>query len=370
MYFRQLLPDGIERFGYIAADGQMGQIMKVYNDWQLSGERGFLEEFWPKVKRAISFAWIPHGWDENRDGVMEGVQHNTYDVEFYGPNPLCGIYYLGALRACEEMARAMGNNGLATEYKRLFESGRTWLDANLFDGSYYIQKVEGRPATAIATGLRSGMGAEDPERPQYQVGAGCLVDQLLAQYLAHVAGLGSLVDRNHIRTTLQSIYRNNHKPNLFDHDCVQRTYALNDEAATVVCDYGPAERPQISFPYYAEVWTGLEYSTAALMLFENMSTEGLQIFSDARLRYDGERRNPWDEPECGHHYARAMASWSGFLAASGFRYRGQFRSLEILPASTVADLRCFWSAGSGWGDLQLDPIPVVAGSRGRTLADS
>jgi uncharacterized protein (DUF608 family) len=354
MYFRQLLPDGVERFGFIAADGQMGQIMKVYMDWQLSGDRKLLEEFWPKVKLAISFAWVPGGWDENRDGVMEGVQHNTYDVEFYGPNPLCGVYYLGALRACEEMAREMGDGQMAAEYRRLFESGKAWIDANLFNGSFYVQKIEGRPANEIAAGLRGGMGADDPEKPQYQVGAGCLIDQLLAQYLADVAGLGPLVDPKHIHDTLDSIYRYNHKANLADHDCVQRTYALNDEAATIVCDYaGSVERPKIPFPYYAEVWTGLEYSTAALMLFRGMAGRGLECISDARFRYDGERRNPWDEPECGHHYARAMASWSGFLAASGLRYGGQRRRIEAIPRFPVEGFRSFWSAGTGWGTFHL-----------------
>ena len=354
MYFRQLLPDGIERYGTIAADGQMGQIMKVYIDWQLSGDDRFLEEFWPKVKRAIAFAWIPGGWDENRDGVMEGVQHNTYDVEFYGPNPLCGVYYLGALRACEEMARAMQEENLAAEYRRLFESGRAWIDANLFNGSYFVQKIEGRATNAIAHGLRGGMGADDPEKPQYQLGAGCLIDQLLAQYLADVAGLGALVNSTHVHRTLDSIYRYNHKGNLFDHDCVQRTYALNDEAATLVCEYaGGVERPRIPFPYYAEVWTGLEYSTAALMIFEGMADRGLECISDARRRYDGERRNPWDEPECGHHYARAMASWSGFLAATGFRYIGNRRRLEAVPRLPAEDFRSFWSNGTGWGTFAL-----------------
>lgn len=354
MYFRQLLPDGIERYGFIATDGQMGQIMKVYIDWQLSGDRQFLEEFWPKVKRAISFAWIPGGWDENRDGVMEGVQHNTYDVEFYGPNPLCGVYYLGALRAAEEMARAMNEDHLASEYRRLFEKGKAWLDANLFNGSYYVQKVEGRPASAIAPGLRGGMGADDPEKPQYQVGAGCLVDQLLAQYLADVAGLGALLDPKHIQAAVEAIYRYNHKPNLLDHDCVQRTYALNDEAGLIVCEYAtPSERPKIPFPYYAEVWTGLEYSTAALMLFEGMVDRGIECFADARRRYDGERRNPWDEPECGHHYARAMASWSGFLAASGFRYRGQNRHIEAVPRVKLENFRSLWTSATGWGMFDI-----------------
>ena len=119
LYFRQSLPDGIARDGFVAADGQMGQIIKVYLDWQLSGDETFLHEFWPKAKRALEFCWVPGGWDADRDGVMEGVQHNTYDVEFYGPNPLCGIYYLGALRAGEEMARAVGDTQSASEYRRL-----------------------------------------------------------------------------------------------------------------------------------------------------------------------------------------------------------------------------------------------------------
>ena len=127
-----------------AADGQMGQIINVYLDWQLSGDDAFLKEFWPRVKRAIEFAWIPNGWDADRDGVLEGAQHNTYDVEFYGPNPMCGIYYLGALRAVEEMARAMGDDATRAEVRRLFDPGRAWIDQHLFNGEYYIQQVRGQ----------------------------------------------------------------------------------------------------------------------------------------------------------------------------------------------------------------------------------
>ncbi len=353
MYFRQLLPDGIARFGYAAADGQMGQIIKAYLDWQLAGTRQFLDEFWPKVKRAVEFAWVPGGWDANRDGVLEGVQHNTYDVEFYGPNPLCGIYYLGALRAAEEMAKAADDKQSAAEYRRVFESGRKWIDGNLFNGDYYIQRIEGRPAGEIAPGLRSGMGADDPEHPQFQVGNGCLIDQLLGQYLADVAGLGTLVDERHLRRALESIYHYNHKANLYDHDSVQRTFALNDEAALVICDYGKGKRPQIPFPYYAEVMTGFEHATAALMLYQEMPERGLECIADIRRRYDGVRRNPWDEAECGHHYARAMASWSGLLALSGFRYSGPERRISIMPRTTNPQFRSFWSTGTGWGTFWL-----------------
>ena len=353
MYFRQLLPDGYERSGFAAADGQMGQIIKVYMDWQLSGDRKFLEEFWPKAKRALEFAWIEGGWDANRDGVLEGVQHNTYDVEFYGPNPLCTIYYLGALRASEEMARALQDQASTTEYRRLFESGRHWLDANLFNGEYYIQRIEGRPENSIAKGLRGNAGADDPEHPQFQVGKGCLIDQLLGQYLAEVCGLGTLIDSQHLEKALNSIYRHNHKAHLYDHDTVQRTFALNDEAALVICDYPGGERPKIPFPYYAEVMTGFEHAAAALMLYRGRIGQGVDCINDIRERYDGIRRNPWDEAECGHHYARAMASWSSLLALSGFQYRGSERRLTITPRVQRPIVQSFWSAGQGWGSFTL-----------------
>jgi uncharacterized protein (DUF608 family) len=365
MYFRQLLPDGIERSGHSAADGQMGQIIKVYMDWQLSGDDAFLREFYPRAKRALAFSWVPGGWDADKDGVMEGVQHNTYDVEFYGPNPLCGVYYLGALRACEEMAKAAGDTAFAQECRRLFDSGSQWIDANLFNGEYYIQKVQSFAPDKIAKGLRSNMGADDPEHPEYQVGDGCLVDQLLGQYLADIAGLGALVAPANIRKTLESIWKYNHKASVANHDSVQRTYVLNDEAALLVCDYGKGTRPRIPFPYYAEAWTGLEYSTAALMMAHGMSDRGIQAFTEARRRYDGIRRNPWDEPECGHHYARAMSSWSGMVALSGFSYRGPEERVLVAPRGPLPH-RSFWSAGPGWGSLQVAAnrleLGVVEGS--------
>jgi uncharacterized protein (DUF608 family) len=363
MRFRQLLPDGKERFGFAAADGQMGQIMHAYMDWKLSGDHEWLASMWPRIKKGIEFAWIPGGWDANRDGVMEGVQHNTYDVEFYGPNPMCGVYYLGALRAGEEMARAMGDNASAAEYHRLFDHGSKWIDSNLFNGSFYIQQVRGYAPDQIAPHLRSDMGSGNTEKPEYQVGGGCLIDQLIGQYLAHVAGLGPLVSPDHVRTTLDSIHKYNHKPTLVDHENVERTFALNDEAAMVICDYATAPRPRIPFPYFAEVMTGFEHSTAALMLYSGMVDQGLQAIADIRLRYDGEKRNPWDEAECGHHYARAMASWSSVVALSGFEYDGPQSAVVAVPRVNHKVFDCFWSTATGWGTFSYRP----EGPRGKQL---
>jgi non-lysosomal glucosylceramidase len=363
--FRERLPHHGESFGFAAADGQMGQIMHAYLDWQLSGDLAWLRDMWPRIKKAIEFAWVPGGWDANKDGVLEGVQHNTYDVEFYGPNPQCGIFYLGALRAGEEMARAVGDSASAAEYRRLFDSGSKWIDANLFNGEFYIQKIQGLPKDKIAPNLTSDMGAANTENPEYQVGGGCLLDQLIGQYLAEVAGLGPLLSTANIRKTLDSIWRYNYKRTLEGHVSLQRTYVVNDEPALMVCDYGKAERPHVPFPYYAESWTGLEYLAAAQLLYAGMTREGVEAVHNVRARYDGERRNPWNEPECGHHYARAMASWSTLLAASGFRYRGAEQAVTIQAAP---GFRCFWSTATGWGTFRVTAAGAILGVDHGTLA--
>ena len=208
--FRQLLPDGKQRFNIAAADGQMGQIMHAYLDWKLNGDNAWLRKMWPRIKKGLEFAWVRgEGWRcAAHRSRFDGVQHTTYDVEFYGPNPLGGIYYLGALRAAEEMAlAAVEDKTSASEYRRLFTQGSQWIDEHLFQGEYYAQQVRGYPRDQVAPQLISGMGSDSTETPEYQVGGGCLVDQLLGQYLAHIGGLGTLLKPEHVRTALESIYR-------------------------------------------------------------------------------------------------------------------------------------------------------------------
>jgi uncharacterized protein (DUF608 family) len=371
MHFREVLPPGKTRSSIVAADGQMGQVMKAYLDWRLSGDQAFLQRIWPRVKKAIEFCWIPGGWDADRDGVMEGAQHNTYDVEFYGPNPQCGIYYLGGLRAAEELARAAGDASAAQQYRALFEKGAAWIDAHLFNGEYYIQKVQGIPRAQVAEKLISTMGSENTEQPEYQMGEGCLADQLIGQYQSDVCGLGPLVNAAHLRATLASILRYNFRRDLSAHASVQRTYALNDEAGLIICDYGKKPRPRIPFPYFAEVWTSFEYMLAAQLLWAGQVEPALELTAAARRRHDGERRNPWDEEECGHHYARAMAAWSPVLAFSGFLYDAPRRHLSIKPVRRSQTVfRCFWSTASGWGWFSLGPRFTIYVQEGALAFDT
>jgi hypothetical protein len=166
-----------------------------------------------------------------------------------------------------------------------------------------------------------------------------------------VAGLGYLLDEEHVHKTLKSIFHYNYVPDLSEHEAVQRTYFLNDEGGVLVASYASGKRPEIPFPYFAEGWTGEEYQFAAHLVFEGMTTEAQAVVESARLRHNGECRNPWNEPECGHHYARAMSAWGLIVALSGFQYSGVERRLMLTPRVRAQNFRCFWSVPSGWGEF-------------------
>lgn len=347
MSFRIFLPlSRAQKFGKAAADGQMGCLMRLYRDWQLSGNDEMLRALWPKARKALEFCWQPGGWDADRDGVMEGCQHNTMDVEYFGPNPQMGAWYLGALRAMEEMARYLGEDDFADSCRDLFTRGSAWMDAHLFNGEYYEHEIRPPKDPAdVAPALLIGMGADDVTHPVLQLGAGCLVDQLVGQYMAHICGLGYLLQTEQVRTTLQSIMRYNFKESLFGHFNHMRSYVLGDEAALLMATYPRGRRPQRPFPYYNEVMTGFEHSTAVHMLYEGQTENGLRVITAIRDRYDGRKRNPFDEAECGHHYARAMASWGAVPALTGFSYSAVTGVLRMTPRDGIT----FWSNGYAWG---------------------
>jgi uncharacterized protein (DUF608 family) len=350
MSFRIKLPlDSAQNFARAAADGQMGCIMKYYREWQLSGDDEFLKKNWPMVKKSLEYCWIKGGWDANKDGVMEGSQHNTMDVEYFGPNPQMGFWYLGALKATELMANHLGEKSFAEICGNLYENGSTWMDANLFNGEYYEQIIQ-PPMVAenIAPGLMTGMGAKDLSSPDYQLGKGVLVDQLVGQVLAHILDLGYLANPENIKKTNESIVKYNHRENLSKHTNFMRSYALGNEAALLMAAY-PGERPKYPFPYFTEVMTGFEYAAAVEMLYDGQYEIGLKTISDIRDRYNGKKRNPFNEAEWGNHYARSMMAWGAVLATSGFHYSAVDKSMSF----TSVPGTYFWSNGYSWGTCEV-----------------
>ena len=306
--FRARLPLGVRPGWGVAADGQMGCIMKVYRDWKICGDGKWLKAIWPRTRKALEFAWIAPeawtwnakwrkgGWDVGKSGLMDGEQHNTMDVNYYGPNAQMGFWYLGALRAAEEMAKAVGDGAFAEECRAIFEKGSKRIDAELFNGDYYEQHVT------------EGHG----DLP-YQLGKCCLVDQLVGQQMAHLWDLGDLAKKENLKKTCESIMKWNFKEDFSNHFNNMRTYCGGDESGLLMGSW-PRGRLKTPFPYFGEVMTGFEYVAAAEMIFQGMDADALKVVKAVRDRHDGLRRNPFDEPECGHNYARSMASWNCLLA--------------------------------------------------------
>ncbi|MHA4806473.1 GH116 family glycosyl-hydrolase [Flavitalea flava] len=344
MKFRTSLPlSKPQTWWGAAADGQLGTVMKFYRDWQLSGNNDFLQQNWPQVKKALSYAWIKGGWDGNQDGVMEGSQHNTMDINYFGPNPQMGFWYMGALRAAREMALFMKDDVFAVKCKDLYTKGSHWMDQQLFNGEYYEQRI-----TDPVTFQYLDMNDPSVKIPDYQLGKGCLVDQLVGQMMAHICGLGYLGDSNHIRTTLKSIMKYNYLPRFADHFNNMRSYVMGDESGLLMASW-PKGRLKIPFPYFNESMTGFEYTAAVGMLYEGQTTNALQCIKSIRNRFDGSKRNPFDEPECGHFYARSMTSWATLLAWTDFRYSGVTKSMCFTAKAGT----WFWSNGSAWGTCKV-----------------
>ncbi len=354
MTFRMPLPLGTmpEPKFHPAADGQLGGVMKVYREWQICGDNQWLAKLWPNVKKSLAYAW--QYWDHDRDGMMEGVQHNTYDIEFYGPNTMMGSFYLGALRAAEEMANQLDDKEAAADYRKLFESGRAKMDKLLFNGEYYIQDVRPEAAKQASHGSDVSIGGQaadpgNPTYPKYQYGPGCLSDQLIGQWLARILRLGNLFDPRHVRSAMASIFRYNWRADLSEHANPQRIYALNDEAGLLLATWPKGGRPALPFPYSDEVWCGIEYQVASHLIYEGLIEEGLTIVKGVRDRHTGIRRNPWNEFECGHHYARSMASYAVLLALADFSYSAPRQSLGFAPRIHPENFACFFSVERAWG---------------------
>jgi len=347
---------------YAAADGQPGAVVRLYHDWRLSGDVEWLRRLYPAARRAIEFCWIEGGWDADGDGLMEGVQHNTYDVEFYGPSPQMQGWYLASLAAGREMATAVGDDEFAARCAAVLDSGRRLTESTIFNGEYYQQDL--RPLRAgqlVADGLRRRTETDEIGRdPVSQLGSGCLVDQLVGDTAARLAGLGPQFDPEHFRRAAAAVHRYNGRDRgdrTLNH---MRSFALADEASVVICSYPRGERPTIPFPYCSEAMTGFEYAAATALIQSGLRGEALQVVEDVRARFDGRRRNPFDEMECGRHYARAMASWGTLLAWQGLQVDAVDAAIRLDPSAGQVEL--VWSNGFGWGTFALDGTRVVVTS--------
>lgn len=355
--FRVPLPIRLPRHEFhSAADGQLGGIMKVYRDWRICGDDGWMQRLWPRVRRGLDYCI--ETWDPQHRGMLEEPHHNTYDIEFWGPDGMCTSIYLGALSAAIQMGRHLREE-VAT-YEDLLKRGIQAAERELFNGEYFQQIVrwEGfRAGSPVELKTFSGRYSAEAvellrkEGPKYQYGSGCLSDGVIGEWLAAVCGISPVLDHVTVASHLRSVHRYNFREDLSRHANPQRpSYACGHEGGLLLCTWPRSGEPSLPFIYSNEVWTGIEYQVASHLMMLGMVEEGIEIVRACRCRYDGRVRNPFDEYECGHWYARAMASYSLLQGLSGARYDAVDKVLYLHPAIR-GDFRCFFAAGGAYGTV-------------------
>lgn len=317
-----------------AADAQAGYVLKAYREHICSSDSTFLNTNWPRIKKAVQFL-IQQDKDEN--GLLEGMQHQTFDQEYYGPNTFTGSLYLAALLAAEQMAKEVGDFNFAQYCRKIFKLGRSLSMKLLWNGEYFIQLV-------------------DLEKyPEWQYADGCLSDQLFGQNWAHQLGLGYIYPEDMVKKALRSIWLYNWTPDITKHNRAhppERWFISPGDPGLFVCTWPKSRHlgPK-STRYRDEVWTGTEYQVASHMIWEGLILEGLSICLAIHERYRPPKFNPWNEVECGDHYARALASWGVLLALSGFVYHGPSRIFSFSPRWQKERFKAAFTASEGWGSI-------------------
>jgi uncharacterized protein (DUF608 family) len=277
--YRSALPIRPQRPVYLpAADGQLGGIMKVYRDWRISGDTAWLRRLWPRVQRSLDYCI--GSWDPNQTGTLEAPHHNTYDIEFCGPDSMCTSFYLGALRAAVLMGTALGTD--VTTYHTLYTRGVQRAETLLYNGEYFCQHVDTSvpsPAQAVPSDASQEVAktsdratAEERalmlrEGPKYQYGTGCLSDGVIGSWMAMVCGVGQVLDVHKVKNHVTAVHHYNFKRDLSAHANAQRpAYAANRDGGLLLCTWPRGGKPSLPFVYSDEVWTGIEYQVASHLM--------------------------------------------------------------------------------------------------------
>lgn len=330
-----------ERNNFPAIDAQAGYILQALREHQMSANADFLARIWPKVKLATQ--WLIEK-DGDGDGIITSNQHNTLDADWFGPVAWLSGLYLAALLAAAEMADETQDAAFAAQCRAIAARGREKMVSELFDGEYFINKVDPAHLDSVNSGT------------------GCEIDQVMGQSWAFQIHLPRVLPEKETRTALQSLWRYNFSPDVGPYREVNkpgRWYAMPGEAGLLMCtfprsdwDYEKAKgqgKKEWSAMYFNECMNGFEHQVAGHMVWEGMVQEGLAVERALHDRYHPARRNPWNEVECGDHYARSMASYGVFLAACGFECHGPKGYIGFAPRLSPENFRAPFTSPEGWG---------------------
>lgn len=353
--FRLILPLGTVKnnFPHACTDGQLGTIIKCYREWKLSGNDAWLRDNWNNITRMLEYCWSESNtdeWDRNKDGILEGWQHHTLDMELFGPSSWLQSIYLGALKAAAEMADYLGDTNRSQTYSAMYENGYRWTKENLFNGSYFIQKIDLKDKSILDHFNCLWYWNSESEEIKYQIAEGSAIDQMHGQWHCTINGLGNVLDQDQMATALSHMMKNNYKSSMREFANPWRSFAFEDDAGSVICDYPEdIHKPRIPISYCEETMHGFEYQFAGLLFAAGKIEDGIKVVKAIRDKYDGQKRNPWSEAESGRFYARSMASFAMLPILCGFDFHLPKKHIGFDPKVNRDNFKGFFSVGTGWG---------------------
>ena len=322
-----------------AVDGQAGTILRTYRDYLVSPDAALLKRNWSQIKLATE--WLM-ALDSDQDGILDKPQHNTLDGEWFGKIPWITGLGLAAVEAAKQMALIMDDKTFAETCNKFVEAGKGNFVKTFWNGEYFEQ-------------------IHDPAQLEH-IGSynGCLIDQVQGQGWAFQVGLDRVLPADKTKEALNAIWKYNFTQDVGPYREARpkgRWYAMPGEAGTLMCSWPRGDKLRVTKGvdfYFNESMNGFEHQVAGHMIWEGepgseLVKQGLAIERAVHDRYHGSKRNPWNEIECGDHYARSMASYGVFLAACGFTYNGPEGRIGFAPKVTPENFKAAFTAAEGWG---------------------
>jgi hypothetical protein len=289
-------------------------VLMVIRDWLWSGDLGYLRDMWPSVKSALEYVLRERDLDGDSLPDMEGIMSSYDNFPMYGAAAFIVSQWLAALASAIEAARAVGDAHAATRYSALLAKGRARAEERLWNGKYFrLWNDEG-----------GRHGGKDE---------GCLTDQLVGLWAAHLVGFGPLLTPEKVRTALRSILEMSYRSRFGLRNCSWPGDALwHDVPEDIWVDQANT------------CWSGVELAFSSFLVYEGLVEEGLAVLETVDERYRKAGRY-FDHQEFGGHYFRPMAAWAMLHALLGLTIRdGRY---SFAPRLTGDDIRLPFSCGEG-----------------------
>jgi uncharacterized protein (DUF608 family) len=270
-------------------DPAVQYVIIVLRDFFWTNDRGYLEELYPSVTRAINYILTNRSFGGGVIPIMRGVESSYDNFPMFGYASYILSQWLCAIQSAVLAADAMNDPGARLKYENILRQTKDTLESKLWAGSYY----------RLYNDLDNAGGKGDSSEQ-------CLTDQLVGQWMSHASGLGSIVAKRRIDTALKSILKRSYRPAFGLRNCSWPGMKYwSDVDPNTWADQGNT------------CWSGVELAFASFLLYEGFYEEAIEVIRTVDRRY---RENGlyWSHQEFGGHYLRPMSAWSILNGLLGF----------------------------------------------------